>query len=318
MIIANPIYDVVFKYLLEDMEIARGFLSKIIGEEIESLTVQPQELLVQKEIPTASQTTELIRILRLDFKAIIRTQTGETKMVLIELQKARKLFDIMRFRTYLGENYKKGEDYVNDKGETETNPLPIIAIYFLGFKLEHIKVAVVKVDRTYKDVYTGQALDASIKESFIENLTHDSYTIQIPLLGEDIKTPLQKVLRVFNQKFKKRDDKHKLDFGENIDDPLVEKMLDRLTRAIASEEILAEMNMEDELEKIFGKLDRDLEAVRKENAENIKALQLKNKVIEEKDKAIEEQNKAIEEERKANEALRKEFEEYKKRFTDNN
>ena len=303
MIIANPIYDVVFKYLLEDMEIARGFLSQIIGEEIESLTVQPQELLVQKEIPTTSQTTELIRILRLDFKAIIRTQTGETKMVLIELQKARKLFDIMRFRTYLGENYKKGEDYVNDKGETETNPLPIIAIYFLGFKLEHIKVAVVKVDRTYKDVYTGQALDASIKESFIENLTHDSYTIQIPLLGEDIKTPLQKVLRVFNQKFKKRDDKHKLDFGENIDDPLVEKMLDRLTRAIASEEILAEMNVEDELEKIFGKLDRDLEAVRKESAE--------------KDKLIQQQNKAIEEERKANEALRKEFEEYKKRFTDN-
>jgi hypothetical protein len=217
-------------------------------------------------------------------------------MVLIELQKARKLFDIMRFRTYLGENYKKGEDYVNDKGETETNPLPIIAIYFLGFKLEFITVPVMKVDRTYRDVYTNQPLAAGIKEPFIENLTHDSYTIQIPLLGEDVKTPLQKVLRVFNQKFKKRDDKHKLDFEENIDDPLVKKMLDRLTRAIASEEILAEMNVEDEFEKIFGKLEGRLE---------------------EKDRIIEAQSKAIEDERKANEALRKEFEEYKKRFTDN-
>ena len=32
MIIANPIYDVVFKYLLEDVEIARELLSTILGE----------------------------------------------------------------------------------------------------------------------------------------------------------------------------------------------------------------------------------------------------------------------------------------------
>lgn len=31
MLIANPIYDVVFKYLLEDIEIARGLLTAILG-----------------------------------------------------------------------------------------------------------------------------------------------------------------------------------------------------------------------------------------------------------------------------------------------
>ena len=43
MIIANPIYNVVFKYLLEDLEIARLFLSRIIGEEIVEVRLQPQE-----------------------------------------------------------------------------------------------------------------------------------------------------------------------------------------------------------------------------------------------------------------------------------
>jgi hypothetical protein len=43
MIIANPIYDVVFKYLLEDIEIARELLSTILGEEIVSLNLRPQE-----------------------------------------------------------------------------------------------------------------------------------------------------------------------------------------------------------------------------------------------------------------------------------
>ena len=43
MIIANPIYDSVFKYLLEDIDIAKELLSTIIGAEIVSLSVKPQE-----------------------------------------------------------------------------------------------------------------------------------------------------------------------------------------------------------------------------------------------------------------------------------
>ena len=183
MIIANPIYDVVFKYLLEDKEIARGLLSTIIGEEIEELTVQPQEMAIRK-----IQTEEVIRIIRLDFKANIKTTTGEKKIVLIELQKARKLFDIMRFREYLAENYKKGEEIVTDKGETEINPLPIIAIYFLGFKLDFLTTAVIKVNRTYTDANTGLPIENAQKEAFLESLTHDSYTIQIPFLDNEVKT----------------------------------------------------------------------------------------------------------------------------------
>ncbi len=41
--IANPIYDVVFKYLLEDLNIAKGLFSRIIGEDTESLKVKSQE-----------------------------------------------------------------------------------------------------------------------------------------------------------------------------------------------------------------------------------------------------------------------------------
>ncbi|MEY4205136.1 MAG: hypothetical protein RL013_2840, partial [Bacteroidota bacterium] len=36
MIIANPLYDVVFKYLLEDIEIAKELLAAILGEDIVS------------------------------------------------------------------------------------------------------------------------------------------------------------------------------------------------------------------------------------------------------------------------------------------
>ncbi|TAG21669.1 MAG: hypothetical protein EAZ32_04550 [Cytophagia bacterium] len=47
MIIANPLYDVVFKYLLEDLEIARELLAIILGQEVLSIEVKPQETIAE-------------------------------------------------------------------------------------------------------------------------------------------------------------------------------------------------------------------------------------------------------------------------------
>lgn len=43
MKIANPIYDVIFKYLMEDIESAKSIISAIIGKEIIELISIPQE-----------------------------------------------------------------------------------------------------------------------------------------------------------------------------------------------------------------------------------------------------------------------------------
>ena len=84
MIIANPIYDVVFKYLLDDIEIARELLSAILGVTIKSLQMKPQETIVLDSV------SKEIKIYHLDFKAVIEQANGEEKIVLIELQKAKK------------------------------------------------------------------------------------------------------------------------------------------------------------------------------------------------------------------------------------
>jgi hypothetical protein len=58
MLIANPIYDVVFKYMMEDMDIAKGLLSAILKEEIVSLEVRPQEStleIISHSVPVACE-----------------------------------------------------------------------------------------------------------------------------------------------------------------------------------------------------------------------------------------------------------------------
>ena len=294
MIIANPLYDVVFKYLLEDVEIARELLSTILGEEVQSVEVKPQE--------TSTETSGDIRILRFDFKAVIKKPNGEISKVLIELQKAKKAFDVMRFRRYLGDNYRKEDDVLNDKGELEKLPLPIITIYFLGFPLNSIQSGVVKISREYRDVVTLEILD--IKEDFVELLTHDSYLIQVRKLAKAARNKLERVLHIFSPIYQSTSDKHQLDFQGDTGDPLVKKMVDRLGRAIASEEIRDLMDVEDELDRIF---DREMRKKDEIIAE-------KEEIIAEKDKLLIEEKKRAEEEIQKNLELQRQIEELKKQI----
>jgi len=299
MIIANPIYDVVFKYLLEDVEIARELLSTILGEEIQRIELKPQETATEK-------SGGGISILRFDFKAIIKKKNGELQKVLIELQKAKKAFDVMRFRRYLGDNYRKEDDVLNDRGELEKRPLPIISIYFLGFPLDNIHAGVVKINREYRDVVTQEILD--IKEDFVELLTHDSYLIQVRKLPPKARTKLERILQVFSPIYQTTDSQHQLDFQGDTDDPLIKKMLDRLGRAIASEEIRNNMDLEDELDRIF---DREMKKLAAEKDEIIAE---KDEIIAEKDQLLIEERRRAEEEIQKNLELQRQIEELKKQF----
>ena len=319
MIIANPIYDVVFKYLLEDIEIARELLSTILGEEIQTLDLKPQE--------TATENSgSSISILRFDFKAIIKTKTGEQKKALIELQKAKQMFDAMRFRRYLGDNYKKEDVVLDENGTSKKLPLPIVTIYFLGFPLDNINRAVVKVNREYQDVITQEILN--VKEDFVELLTHDSYLIQLRLLEGKSRTKLEKVLQVFSPEFK-TEDKHQLDFQGDLNEPLVQKIVARLERAIASEEIRDKMDVEDEIDraferelnklasakdKIIAEKEQELEAKNQELEVERQKVEAKDQALEAKDQVLEAKDQALELERQKAETLLKEIEELRKQM----
>ncbi|NJN34780.1 MAG: hypothetical protein HC817_11540 [Saprospiraceae bacterium] len=114
-----------------------------------------------------------------------------------------------------------------------------------------------------RDLINNTILPDSIKEPFIEYLTHDSIVVQIPFLNPKTQSDLERLLNIFNQDFKLKDDKHKLKVeDDNIEDPLIKKLIRRLNKAVESDEILAEMAVEDEVNRILGDVERELEHVR--------------------------------------------------------
>jgi hypothetical protein len=274
MKIANPIYDAAFKYLMEDMDIAKGLLSLILQEDIISLEMKPQELITTSTIG--------FRIFRIDFKAIIKTKKGKSKTILIEIQKAKKEsdFEILRFRRYLGINYQMQEDIISDSGTQQKASLPITTVYFLGFNLKHILTPVAVAKRQYINLLTGRKLKTGTQEVFFEQLSHDMFAIQIRRLKMEIQTEIEKMLDVFSTKKYRTTDKKVLEYTGDTSDPRVARMVNRLNLAMFDPDVQRKMWAEEELEM-------ELEAINK----RIENIQLEK----------EEERKAKEEERKAKE-----------------
>ncbi|KPA16253.1 hypothetical protein MHK_003540 [Candidatus Magnetomorum sp. HK-1] len=291
--IANPIYDVVFKYLMEDHDIAKLILSTIIEEEIESLEFSPQESTIKIE-------NRSLTVYRLDFSAKIRLSDNSYKQILIEIQKARYSTDIMRFRRYLGDHYKKMTNfyYSKEKGKkVSKKAIPILTIYFLGHELDNFNIPVIKVKRQYTNGSTGEVLKG--KEPFIESLTHDSYVIVIPELNSDKQTELEKMLAIFDQSLIVSDD-HILKIDEKNYPEKFKPIVRRLQMAIASNEIRKQMEVEDEIVEELQSLERVIEEQNEALAENKKKLTEKDnalaenkKKLTEKDNALAEKNNAL-------------------------
>jgi len=290
--IANPIYDVVFKYLMHDEKVARLLLSAIIGKEIVSLEFRPTE----HNFPVG----ELLAVLRMDFCARISDENGKQELVIIELQKAKMASDIMRFRRYLGEQYSNKENVVREPASEYPyrKALPILSIYFLGHALEHTKAPVVRVNRRYMDAATGEEIRE--KETFIESLTHDSVVIQIPYLQGRRRTELEQLLALFDQSGAAKDP-HFLAINDHDLPERYRPLLRRLQKALADPTIRQSMDAEDDLveeikdyQRLISLkeslvLEKDRQILEKDNL-----LSEKDNMLSEKDNLLSEQQKRFE------------------------
>ncbi len=248
MRIANPIYDSVFKHLMEDREIAQGLISRLLGVPVLELTPQPQEITERAAIGLGDSAGHM-RVYRIDFSAIVQTADGRQHRVLIELQKAGRSEAAGRFRTYLGRHYAMPPRV--------QPPLPIIAIYILGFALNEALPPVIKVKRQYLNGVTGAPVTGAQPEPFIENFTHDAVLVQIPEIEGTGDTDIERALAIFDQTHREQDP-HYLQLSPDETaphDPFVQKMLRTLLAAASDAETQKQMAVEDEVVDIFERLD---------------------------------------------------------------
>ncbi len=284
--IANPIYDVVFKYLMSDNKIAKLMLSTIIGKEVINLTFRDTE--------KRTDLDKSIKYHRLDFSAEILDDNNNKQIVIIELQKIRLPADIVRFRRYLGEQYMSKENTylgTNEKGDPEIKAIPIISIYFLGYELYKIDAPVLKINRETIDIATNEKIEE--KTEFTECLTHDSFIIQIPYLKEKRRSELEKLLSIFDQTNKETNDTHVLNINEENFPEKYREIIRRLVKANSEPEIRRKMDLEDDLVEEIRNKDLAIKRRDKKIAEKDEKIAEKDEKIAERDEKIAEKDEKL-------------------------
>ncbi|MBI4647373.1 MAG: hypothetical protein HY738_12505 [Bacteroidia bacterium] len=302
MKIVNPLYDQVFKYLMENEPIARKILSVIIEQEILNLQLKPQEAVYidkKRNIPLS----------RFDFKAIIRSSDGCQNTVLIEIQKSNSPDPIMRFRRYLGKNYIRKETFITKEGKEESRPLPITTIYFLGYNLPEYQTPGILVNNCVIDAITKEPIET--KNEFVKLLTHPSYILQINRLRPERKSRLEKLLSLFDQN-QQTEDKYILDIEEDELPSDFKDIADYLNRATHDENFILNLEFEEDIEEEFEKREQKLLEQEIALQEKEKQLEQKDRQLEQKDRHLGEERKRTEEKEKENERLRNEIRKLKK------
>ncbi|MDR2641325.1 MAG: hypothetical protein LBC74_00860 [Planctomycetaceae bacterium] len=307
MHIANPIYDVVFKFMMEDEKVAKSFLSAIIEEEVLELNFSAQERTLRRSPDNRTATAEEIEklfltVCRFDFSAKILVPDGSFKTVMIELQKAKFYTDIMRFRRYLGVHYQNPSNtYIDAENE---KACPIYGIFLLGYDIGIHDCPIIQVDHNIKDGTTKKKLE--ITNEFIQGLHHQSWIIQIDQLKRHRRNDAEKLLSIFDQE-NCTSNQHILNVNENEFPEMYRPVIRRLRMASENDDIHAEMQMEDDFMQ-------ELQVKERLIARQSKIIEEDKKVIEEKDKTIEEKNKALEEDKKVLEEKDKLIQELKKQL----
>ena len=283
--VANPLYDAVFKYMMEDERIAKTLLSALLQKTVIAVEMR------RHEYPNISRDT--ISMFRVDFAATVLEDDGSKKLILIELQKTWLETETLRFRQYLAVQYNNKENMRKDtKGKFA---LPTVAVYLLGHCVGQFTEPVLYAKHKVYD-YGGNEILQKKPDPFVESLQHDSIIVQIPLLRGRVNNRLEKILSVFDQSQIYPDDQRMLELDENkyADDAEMAHILHRLQSAATNPEIRNRMNAEDEFFQALEDRDTTIMTQNKILKEQKAALEKQNAALKEQKAALEEQKAALE------------------------
>lgn len=285
--VANPIYDSVFKFLMEDERIARTIISALLKKEVLSVEMRRHE--------HPNITRDNISMFRIDFAARVRENDGSVRLVLVELQKTWLDTETLRFRRYLAAQYNAEENMLKE-GPCEGYAIPMVAVYLLGHRIGDIDKPVVYVGHKALD-YDGHEVVGGDNDPFINSLIHDSIIVQIPLLHGKINNHLDKVLSVFDQTQRTEKNQQVVNLEEDLyeDDPEMMRIVHRLSLATMSAEVRQEMNDEDEFYSVIEARDTQVMKLNKMVSEKESLLaEQQNQLTEQRNQLTEQQNQLTE------------------------
>ena len=284
--IANPIYDLAFKYLMEDERVVKILLSALLRKRVVEVTTRRNEVINVEREP--------VSVFRLDYNAVVAEADGREEHILIELQKTDLPTDLLRFRQYLGTQYLSKENMVGE--EPRQHARPMVAIYLLGHRVGAIEEPVLYVTPGAEN-YEGKRVTQGIPDPFVDSLTHSSIIVQIPLLHGKVGNHVERLLNVFDQS--RQDSLYpyliNIDEADYAGNEELKLIVTRLQEAGSKKEIRERMKMEELLLRDYENMGVEILRQKKQLQEQSAQLEEQSAQLEEQSAQLEEQSAQLEE-----------------------
>jgi hypothetical protein len=237
--IANPMYDVVFKFMMEDEEAAKSFLSAIIDEKIVELECLAQEDLVWIASRKKNEEKDLFSpICRYNFSAKIFVPDDEVKTVLIDLRKAKSTANVAQVQYYIGmSNFYPIRDFnclADDRHR----------ILLLEHDIHMKEYPILRIDHQLEDLLNHTILNVEPRDEFLLSMYFRLWIVQLKQIKQR-RNGLETLLNImFDEKNCTRN-RHILTVEENDFAPEYRSIANRLRIAGESQEIQTKMDEED-------------------------------------------------------------------------
>ena len=234
MKIINPFYDNAFEYMMDNERIAKIVLSIILDKQVIDLQSKPQD--------SHNITIGGLNLVHFEYKAVICSEAGEHKTVLIEVHKYKNIKQIPLYGDYLE---KKFYQELRAKGRDETAYLPLINIFLLDFDLPETNFRALRLDNKYYDVTEGKEIN--IESPFLEYMFPQYYTL-ITVPKENLNShniQLEKFLNLFTQKLPNGESNIVIDIEvDEAEDAGFKEIVTHLQQPLLDEELLRKLQIE--------------------------------------------------------------------------
>jgi hypothetical protein len=306
MKLLNPLYDTVFKYLMQDIEIAKGLIEAITKCKIVEIIPAPQD----------STTLNLkvkylqMEIIKQDYVAVVNSSDKHgnqtTERIVIEVQKSSILPEIGRFRKYLADKYATTTAY-STKNTQKDSYLSMKTIYLIEQIFNPKLPAILGRRGTYYNELNNTEFIGP-RDSVVELFNHDSWFIQTELLPAEFKDDLHYILTVFSPQFRTGKNERFIEIPEDVILQKKHKIMDLILRRLEiatadrkiNEALDVEIQYERYIDSVLKQSQDDREAKAKAEASTKAAQKKAEKERAEKELAIQKEAEA-----KKNEALAK-------------
>ena len=282
--VVNPIYDTVFKYIMQDEKVAKVLISNILKTKVVSIQMNNNEY--------AAMLPDGKTVFKLDFSATIEDKNGHHQLVHIEVQKALEEGEIMRFRHYLGAIYmdatKKYQETITNPKTNKTitveHPLPIHTIYILGHELgDGLSNSVMHGENIFRD-QDGNVIQIPTNNDYINGLTHTVTFVIAPLTKKNVKTHLDRLLSIFSECEPNKEEIEVDEYFDDSDD--YRTLMKALQKASVDQQLRGNLELE---QYEWGKQTKMM----KQNAELLEQLSLHKMQISQKDEQISQQKEQL-------------------------